>query len=120
MIRPPDQIDLLSKMLDAAELRHRVIAQNVANANTPGYRRQEVRFEDALAHCLEHGGERAVKGVQPSIVDAGGEAVRPDGNTVDMDEEMGQLNKNAILYKIYAQLLATQISSMRSAITGKQ
>jgi len=119
MIRPPDQIELLSKMLDAAELRHRVIAQNVANVNTPGYRRQEVRFEDALAQCLERGGQHAAKGVQPTIVDAGGDAVRADGNTVDMDEEMGQLNKNAIMYKMYAQLLANQVSSMRSAITGK-
>ena len=42
-------IDVLSRVLDTAALRHRVIAQNVANVNTPGYRRLEVTFEDELA-----------------------------------------------------------------------
>jgi flagellar basal-body rod protein FlgB len=118
MTAPIDQIDLLSKMLDAAEMRHRVIAQNVANVNTPGYRRQEVLFEEALSKCLQ-GGKSSVQSVKPTISEATSETAQADGNTVDMDEEMSRLNKNAILYKLYAQLLSSQISSMRSAITGK-
>jgi flagellar basal-body rod protein FlgB len=115
----PSQIDVLSKLLDAADLRHRVIAQNVANVNTPGYRRQEVTFEDALAQSLQRGAESEFKNLQPKVVEAAATTDRADGNTVDIDEEMGRLNKNSILYRFYAQLMTGEIGTMRSAITGK-
>jgi flagellar basal-body rod protein FlgB len=111
------QFDLLTKLLDATDLRHRVIAQNVANVNTPGYRRQEVLFEDALARSIDAG--KSPASVQPRVVEASGDVGRGDGNTVDIDAEMGRLNKNTILYRFFGQILAGQISTMRSAITGK-
>jgi flagellar basal-body rod protein FlgB len=113
------QMDLLSKLLDVTEMRHRVIAQNVANVNTPGYRRQEVVFEDSLAECLKRGDALGVKSVQPQIVEAASESARADGNTVDIDDEMGRLDKNTTLYRMLAQVLTSKISTMRSAITGQ-
>jgi flagellar basal-body rod protein FlgB len=113
------QLDLLSKLLDVAELRHRVIAQNVANVNTPGYQRQEVLFEDALTESLRRGNEEGVKTAQPSIVDAVADTTRADGNTVDIDDEMGRLDKNSIMYRMFVQILTNKISTMRSAITGQ-
>ena len=47
----PSQFGILSKLLDATELRQRVISQNTANVNTPGYLRRDVAFEDA-AHKM--------------------------------------------------------------------
>jgi len=112
-------MELLSKLLDVAELRHRVIAQNVANVNTPGYRRQEVAFEDALGDALRRGDDHAVKNIQPRVVEGVGDVARADGNTVDIDEEMGRLDKNTLLYRVFAQILSNKLSSMRSAITGQ-
>src|SRR4029079_13125873 len=63
-------IGLLSQTLDAAALRHRVIAQNVANVNTPGYRRLEVSFEADLARALANPGPGAA--VRPRVVVADG------------------------------------------------
>jgi flagellar basal-body rod protein FlgB len=111
------QLDLLSKLLDVAELRHRVIAQNVANVNTPGYQRQEVLFEDTLAESLRRGNEAGVKTVEPRIVDAAADTTRADGNTVDIDDEMGRLDKNSIMYRMFVQILTSKLSTMRSAIT---
>jgi flagellar basal-body rod protein FlgB len=113
------QMDLLSKLLDVAELRHRVIAQNVANVNTPGYRRQEVAFEDALGDVLKQGNDHGAKGIQARIVEAAGDAARADGNTVDIDDEMGRLDKNTLLYRMFAQILTNKLATMRSAITGQ-
>jgi flagellar basal-body rod protein FlgB len=113
------QFDFLSKLLNAADLRHRVIAQNVANVNTPGYHRKEVLFEDAFARALGSGNDKAVRMVQPQVVEAQGDVGRADGNTVDIDAELGRLSKNTILYRTFGQLLAGQLSTMRSAITGK-
>jgi flagellar basal-body rod protein FlgB len=112
------QMDLLSKLLDVADLRHRVIAQNVANVNTPGYRRQEVLFEDALTESLKQGNDQTAAKVEPRVAEAAGEAARADGNTVDIDDEMGRLEKNTILYRLFTQILNNKISTMRSAIEG--
>jgi flagellar basal-body rod protein FlgB len=113
------QMELLSKLLDVAVLRHRVIAQNVANVNTPGYRRQEVLFEDSLADTLHRGNDGDLNSVQPRIVDAAGDTTRADGNTVDIDDEMGRLDKNSHLYRMFAQILTSRLTTMRSAITGQ-
>lgn len=102
-------IDVLSRVLDTASLRHRVIAQNVANVNTPGYRRLEVAFADELA---------AAGGAKPTVVESEG-TDRPDGNSVDIDREMGELTKNSLLYQAATQILASRMAAMKSAITGR-
>jgi len=102
----------LSRLLQASSLRHRVIAQNVANVNTPGYHRLEVRFNDNLAKAVS--GDLSA----PQVVVADGPE-RVDGNTVDIDQEMNDLSKNALLYQAAAQILASRMASMRSAITGR-
>jgi flagellar basal-body rod protein FlgB len=115
----PSQIDLISRLLDAASLRHQVIAQNVANVNTPGYHRLDVAFEELLEQELKANGATIEHRQQPRVIEALGGVVREDGNNVDIDVEMGRLNKNTMLYNVYAQILATKIAAMRSAITGR-
>ena len=111
------QIDLLVRLLDAATLRHQTIAQNVANASTPGYHRQEVEFEESLIRQLAERGTSAGWDVAPKIVTRSGDE-KPDGNNVDVDLEMGNLNKNALLYSTYVQILSHKLALMRSAISG--
>lgn len=113
------QIDLLARMLDVAGLRHRTIAQNVANVNTPGYRHLDVTFEDAFRHYLESTGVEEARKVREQVVEAGGGAERVDGNNVDIDQEMGRLNSNTLLYRTCLQLLGARLATLRSAISGK-
>jgi flagellar basal-body rod protein FlgB len=110
------QVDLLARMLDVSDLRHKVLAQNVANVNTPGYRRLDVSFESAFVRALSSGQGLEVK---PQIVQPGGGTERTDGNNVDIDGEMGRLAKNTTLYRTYAQILAVQLAMMRTAIMGQ-
>ncbi|MFM8274303.1 MAG: flagellar basal body rod protein FlgB [Gemmata sp.] len=109
-------LGVLPQLLDAAALRHRVIAQNVANVNTPGYRRREVAFESDLAKALASPG--ATAHVKPQVVVSDGPE-RVDGNTVDIDREMGDLTKNALLYQAAAQIVTSRVASLRAAITGR-
>lgn len=109
-------IDVLALMLDASALRHRVIAQNVANVNTPGYRRLAVSFEGELARSLANPSGKL--SARPMVVVADGPE-RVDGNTVDIDREMNDLTRNALLYQAAAQVLASRLASLRSAITGR-
>jgi flagellar basal-body rod protein FlgB len=109
-------INLLGQVLDAASLRHRVIAQNVANVNTPGYQRREVQFEDELAKAIAAPTDG--KPVQAKVVLSDGPE-RVDGNNVDIDREMGELSKNGLLYQAAAQLMNSRLASLRSAISGR-
>lgn len=111
------RIDLLSRVMDAASLRHKVIANNIANVNTPGFKRLDVEFEQALAKAIGAGVPLAT--VSPTIVTDPTTAERVDGNTVDIDREMGDLNQNSLLYTAASQILASQLSQLRSAITGR-
>lgn len=113
------QFDLLSHLLDVASMRHQVIAQNVANVNTPGYHRRDVSFEEALSGHLGKHPVEALLHAKPQIVEATDGRMRADGNNVDIDVEMGRLSKNTLLYNTYAQILANRIATMRSAITGR-
>jgi flagellar basal-body rod protein FlgB len=109
-------IGVLGRVMDATALRHKVIAQNVANVNTPGYRRLAVEFEDEMTKALGTPGGTA--GVTPKVVVADGPE-RVDGNTVDIDREMGDLTKNGLLYQAAAQIIASRMAALRSAISGR-
>ena len=113
------QSDMLSRLLDTAALRHRVISNNLANVNTPGFHRQEVSFEETFARELQRGGETRASEVQPRVVESQTGTAREDGNNVDLDKEIGDLGKNALMFDTATQLLLGQISSMRTAITGR-
>ena len=115
----PSQFDTLAKLVDSSQLRHRVISQNVANVNTPGYRTQEVSFEEMLAARLRADQSADVSDLKPSVQLVEGLPERADGNNVDIDKQMGQLDKNALLYQAYVQILASKLATMQSAITGQ-
>ena len=104
------QLDLMSRMMDAAEIQHRVISHNIANVNTPGYHRLEVSFEEVLRNA-----DRVSRG-QPVVREQSGLTERADGNNVDIDREVGALQKNAMAYQTYSQLMASQLQMMRRAI----
>ena len=114
----PAQFELLHQLLDAAGLRQKTLGQNIANVNTPGYKRLDIAFEEQLARQLIRSNELPV-GLDPKVIHTQGLAERADGNNVDIDMEMGQLSKNSLLYQTYAQILTSKLSMMRSAITGQ-
>jgi flagellar basal-body rod protein FlgB len=119
MLRFTPQLEQLPALMDAAQLRQRVISQNLANVNTPGYQRLDVEFEEALAKEVkeqQESGRTGMSEVTAKIVVDESASVRADGNNVDVDRELGQLNKNAMLFQMYSQLLQSQFASMRRAI----
>jgi flagellar basal-body rod protein FlgB len=113
------QADLLIRLLDVASMRHQVISQNLANVNTPGYKQLEVSFENAFTKALGKQGTPGALRIAPRIVEGHDNPVRQDGNTVDLDREVGSLNKNSVLFGTTMQMLMSRINMMRSAITGR-
>lgn len=106
-------------MVDVTVLRHKVLSQNVANVNTPGYHKLDVSFDAELTRHLQQHGDRGIRQLQPGIVEDTLSPARLDGNNVDIDAEMMRLNKNTLLNNAYLQIVATKTAMMRRAINGQ-
>ncbi|MCR9119171.1 MAG: flagellar basal body rod protein FlgB [bacterium] len=116
----PSQFDAVQKLMSAAELRHRAIGENIANVNTPNYKRLVVDFESELAkHMAEGGTAEELNALKPDIHVDPHAVARGDGNTVDIDQELGDMSKNVMLYQTYAQLLTSKLSQMKAAISTR-
>ena len=114
---------LLEKMLDVSSIKHKVIANNIANVNTPGYKKMEVSFADQLEKAVNESSVNKFDTLQPKIViskEDTNDTVRNDGNNVDMDKEVSSLVKNTLSYSIYTQLLAKKYEGIKSAIEGSR
>lgn len=109
-----DKGDILARLLSNAVHRAEVVSGNIANANTPGYQRKVLRFEDLLRDTLRGSGDPAA--VEPRLeVDALTPA-RPDGNNVNLELEMNSLRENRLLYESYAAILGAKFEMLRSSI----
>ncbi len=112
--------DMLARLISAGDQRQQVISHNIANVNTPNYQRMELDFEAELAKEIRSSIKSDKGSAEPVVRHTQGLKARADGNNVNIDKEMGELNKNALLQQIYLQLLGTEMSQMRRAMEGGQ
>ncbi|MBX5436043.1 MAG: flagellar basal body rod protein FlgB [Alicyclobacillaceae bacterium] len=108
---------VIQNALSAARLRQEVYANNIANAETPGYKRLDVSFETALQSALA-GGLTQAASVVPQVVQSTSTSVDNNGNNVDMDAEMADLAANQIRYNALVQVLQQDFTRLRTAING--
>ncbi len=119
-----DNYQLARKLLDAAALRSEAIASNIANAETPGYRRLDVSpdFAEQLK-ARSRTGELAGSGpdsLRPTLVqDPSARTVRPDGNSVEIEQELLAMNKNSVEYEFLTEVVSGNIKQLKMAITGR-
>lgn len=110
--------DLLTGMIRATSLRHHVLARNIANIDTPGYRPMEVRFSEALRLASEAGEPSAVVVRAAVATDPTGGVGRYDGNAVDLDRQMAKMAENALWHNAMIQILNSRMNILRTAIRG--
>jgi len=126
-----DNTKVTAKALDASWLRNDAIAQNIANVDTPGYKRKTVKFEEFLSEALDTNtlkgnltdprhipiGSTNVDDININVTeDNASLSTRLDGNNVDIENEMALMAKNTIQYNTLIQRLNTQFKTLRSAI----
>lgn len=107
----------LEKALLGASMRQRVLADNLANVNTAGFKRSEVDFQSTLADALEGGATPETLETlefQPAV--NGGTSVRADGNDVDVDSEMASLSENAITYQALVAVAKARMQMLQTAL----
>lgn len=115
---------VLEKVMDGCMLRNRVMANNIANANTPGYKRSAVSFENELIGILGDDGpalpgaaRKELEAFEPAVELDTVTASRYDGNNVNIDQEMAELSKNTIKFSLAAELMKKKLGMLRYVIT---
>jgi flagellar basal-body rod protein FlgB len=133
----PDDLttEVLAASLRGHSARNAALANNIANAETPGYKRVDVQFEAALAEAVQSDRARlrrdaapgagimavadAVGSTTPSVRSVDTTTMRVDGSNVDPDDEMAQLSANQLAHQTVISLLDKRFTQFRTAITGR-
>jgi len=101
-------VDRLGQYMDLLSTRQKLVASNIANADTPGYKTQDIDFQFEFMSL--------VNGQQPQTVQAEGLVQKPDGNNVNMDREARLLAENAMRFNLASTLVRSQLKTVRAAI----
>jgi len=117
-----DVYQLAGKLMDASALRQEAIAANLANAETPGYRRMDVApdFATQLRASVENGSlSDAGQALKPTLTeDHNARATRPDGNNVEIEHELLAMNQSSVEYEYETNLITSNIKQLKMAISG--
>ena len=123
IFQPGDTYALARKLLDVSSLRQEAIGSNIANAETPGYRRIDVApdFASQLKSQILAGQPiSSVDSQGPTLAeDTQARTVRPDGNSVDIEHELLAMNKNSVEYEFLTDVISSNIKQLKIAITGQ-
>ena len=122
-------VELLRDAIQFASRRHEVLAKNLANVETPGYRAQDLVFQRELESALR-GRVTPVstlpppsanrnEAIQPMLVYSNDTQRRVDGNDVDLDRQMVRVSQNTAYHNTLVQILTTQFNAIKVAISGR-
>ena len=121
-------INVLDKAADAANTRNEILANNIANVDTPNYKRKDVSFENYLEQALIGGDilDERIAEVNTHLSDFGGFtytdnsslSYRLDGNNVDIDTENAYLAENQIRYNALVEQIGQEFARYKTVLTG--
>ena len=109
-------VDLLQAGIKAEGLRQKTISSNIANMETPGYQRVDVRFGELLADALDSSSSVNLDEIEPEIYQPQNTLVKSNGNDVDLELEIGDMVKNSLMHTAYVRLLHQKFAQMEAAI----
>jgi flagellar basal-body rod protein FlgB len=98
----------LQRYMDLLSARQKLVASNIANADTPGYQTRDIDFQSEY--------QNAMGDLPPAAINVQGLKTKPDGNNVDMDRESRLLAENALRFNLASTLIKGDFKAVRSAI----
>ncbi|HUI83147.1 MAG TPA: flagellar basal body protein [Candidatus Binatia bacterium] len=111
-------ISLLVRALDLTAQRQQLVAQNIANVDTPGYHTRDIDFRGELQRALWAGQADPAAGGAPFVREVPGLIERPDGNNVSIDRESLLMAGDQLQFQTEAALLRSEFSRLQEAISG--
>lgn len=121
--------DAIARAMDLRYDRHKILAGNVANSETPNYRGRELDFSGELERLIGSGDDQ-LKKTNALHMDIGGNnsahivldqtsQVGPDGNNVDLDVALGKMSANVSAYNAAAQYMTMKLRILRTTASGR-
>lgn len=113
---------LAKKLLDVSHAKQNAIASNLANVETPGYKRIDIatNFDAQLKRAAEANDVQGIRDLQfRTITDTESPNQRADGNNVQIDQELLRMQKNAVQFEFLANYTSTSLSRLKTAISGR-
>jgi flagellar basal-body rod protein FlgB len=98
----------IERYMDLLSARQKVVASNVANADTPGYKTKDLNFQSEFQAVMSSGA--------PQPVEVGGLPVKNDGNDVSLDREARLLAENALRFNLASALMRSELQTIKEAI----
>jgi flagellar basal-body rod protein FlgB len=105
----------LEHYMDLLAARQKLVASNIANIDTPGYRTRDIDFQFEFVSQLASL-EAGASQTPPQVIEPGGLTVKNDGNNVSLDREARMLSENAMRFNLASNLLKAEIRLVRRAI----
>lgn len=105
-------IDLVEKALDVRVFYQKILASNIANVETPGYKEKELDFRTELQRVAQDGSA----GVQVTEKTEGEGSYSIDDNTVDMENQIVKMTENTLMFNSLVQMINKKFSMIRYAI----
>lgn len=102
--------DSLEQYMNLVSLRQKLVASNIANADTPGYKTQDLDFQASFRSAMDGG--------TPETLQVSGLNTKNDGNNVDLDREARLLAENAMRFNVATSLMRTSLNQVKEAISG--
>ena len=96
--------------MNMVSFRQKLVASNIANADTPGYKTQDLDFQASFRSAMDGG--------SPEVVQVNGLNTKNDGNNVDLDREARMLAENALRFNVASTLMKSQLNQVKEAIQG--
>jgi len=112
-------VDLINAGIRAQTLRQKATANNIANLETPGYRRIDVKFEELLARCLRSSEEFDLSEIEAQLYRPKNTPVKSNGNDVSLEAEIGRMIKDTLRHKAYIRLLSKKYNQIDLAVNLK-
>lgn len=107
-----NSIKILEKIMDICAYRQKILASNIANADTPQYKAKDIDFQEELRKATES------EKTSYKVIESPATMPNRDGNTVNIEVEMSKLAETLLMYSAAVQLTSTRLRMLKDAIKG--
>lgn len=98
----------IERYMNLLSTRQKLVASNIANADTPGFKTKDIDFQSEL--------QNQIGSLGPMVTEVSGLKTKNDGNNVDMDREARLLSENALRFAVATNLARSELQTLKSAI----
>ena len=117
------QVNVLQKAAEASALRNEAYTNNIANSDTPGYKRQTVEFEAYLSSELDKKGYKSsaidLEKLKPSTITENSQYnTRYDESNIDVEVEMTERSKNSLVYSTLTESITNNFKSLEIVLNS--